>query len=121
MTASITIDYAHFTPGASTLGGLLIGISSSIFLVTTGRIAGISGLLKSATTIGSNDKKINEKNKKTNNDTGLKRAFIAGIILAGTCAAFSGRDYLPASDVTAIILGGLLVGAGANIQHGCTS
>ena len=120
MASSITIDYAHFTPGASTLGGLLIGIFSSIFLIATGRIAGISGLLKSATTIGSKDK-ANEKNKKSNNDTGLKRAFIAGIVLAGTCAAFTGRDYLPTSDVTAIILGGLLVGAGANLQHGCTS
>ena len=120
MATAITIDHAHFTPGASTLGGLLIGISSSIFLATTGRIAGISGLLKSATTIG-NSGDANEKGKRGNKDTGLKRAFVAGIILAGTCAAFTGRNYLPTSDVTAVILGGLLVGAGANMQHGCTS
>ncbi len=41
----MTIDWIHFTPGMSLLGGVLIGISSALFILANGRIAGISGIL----------------------------------------------------------------------------
>ena len=41
----MTIDWIHFTPGMSLLGGVLIGIASALFILANGRIAGISGIL----------------------------------------------------------------------------
>ncbi|MBL9111733.1 MAG: YeeE/YedE family protein, partial [Myxococcales bacterium] len=35
---------SHFTPIASGIGGILIGISASILLAVHGKVAGISGL-----------------------------------------------------------------------------
>ena len=107
---SITIDHSNFTPFSSLLGGALIGLSSSLFLVASGRIAGISGLLKVAVSPSANE-----------SDVGLKRAFIAGLVLSGTCASLFGFTHIPSMDLTKLLIGGILVGAGANLQHGCTS
>lgn len=41
----MTIDFAHFTPRLALAGSLLIGISTAIYLLGNGRIAGISGML----------------------------------------------------------------------------
>ena len=35
----------EFTPLSSLIGGMLIGLSAVIFLITNGRIAGISGII----------------------------------------------------------------------------
>ena len=107
---SITVDYSNFTPFSSLFGGALIGLSSSLFLVASGRIAGISGLLKVAVSPGAKEP-----------DVGLKRAFIAGLILSGTCATLFSFTHVPSMDLTKLVVGGILVGAGANLQHGCTS
>ncbi|MBT6441749.1 MAG: YeeE/YedE family protein, partial [Alphaproteobacteria bacterium] len=34
----------NFTPGSAILGGAAIGIAMALFLLTTGRVAGISGI-----------------------------------------------------------------------------
>ena len=39
------IDWNHFTPWTSFLGGVLLGVASSIFILLSGRILGISGIL----------------------------------------------------------------------------
>ena len=39
----MSIDYTHFTPWASLVGGLLIGLSATIYILGLGRIAGIVG------------------------------------------------------------------------------
>ena len=41
----MTIDWLHFTPGLSLIGGLLIGLASALFILANGRVAGISGIL----------------------------------------------------------------------------
>ncbi|NAU77920.1 YeeE/YedE family protein, partial [Klebsiella pneumoniae] len=41
----MNIDWVHFTPWSSALGGLLIGLAAAILLLFNGRIAGISGIL----------------------------------------------------------------------------
>lgn len=41
----MTIDWLHFTPWLSLLGGMLIGLASGLFILLNGRIAGISGIL----------------------------------------------------------------------------
>ena len=38
------IDFDNFTPYTSFLGGILIGIAIIIFFISTGRLAGVSGL-----------------------------------------------------------------------------
>ena len=46
----ITIDTLNFTPFAAFSGGLLIGFAVILFFVTTGRLAGVSGIVNSALT-----------------------------------------------------------------------
>lgn len=46
-------DWSNFTPWASLTGDALIGVSTSLLIVTNGRIASISGLLGSLLQRGS--------------------------------------------------------------------
>ena len=39
------IDWLHFTPWASLVGGILIGLATALLLLANGRIAGVSGIL----------------------------------------------------------------------------
>ena len=39
----MTIDWMHFTPWSSLIGGLLIGLAAASFILFNGKIAGISG------------------------------------------------------------------------------
>jgi len=41
----MTIDWAHFTPWSSLAGGALIGLAATLFILLSGRIAGISGVI----------------------------------------------------------------------------
>ena len=41
----MTIDWNHFTPGASLAGGILIGLAVALMILANGRIAGIIGIL----------------------------------------------------------------------------
>lgn len=43
----MTIDWLSFTPWLSLIGGVLIGLAASLFIVANGRIAGISGMIGS--------------------------------------------------------------------------
>jgi uncharacterized membrane protein YedE/YeeE len=39
------IDWNHFTPWASLIGGILLGLAASLFILVNGRILGISGIV----------------------------------------------------------------------------
>ena len=41
----MTIDWIHFTPWTSLAGGALLGIASAAFILVSGRVLGISGIL----------------------------------------------------------------------------
>jgi len=41
----MTIDWLHFTPRLSLVGGILLGLASAAFILVNGRILGISGIL----------------------------------------------------------------------------
>ena len=101
----------NFTPLSAAIGGALIGLSSVLLMLLTGRIAGISGIFGGLLNRGSNDK-------------GWRIAFIAGLILAPLLAGGIGHamptPQLPAS-WTVIIAAGLLVGFGTRLGGGCTS
>ena len=41
----MTIDWNHFTPWTSLIGGLLLGLSAALFILLNGRVLGISGIV----------------------------------------------------------------------------
>lgn len=101
----------NFTPFSALFGGVLIGLSMVLLLLTDGRIAGISGVVG-----GLLVSKVR--------DAGWRLAFILGLIAAPLLyAAVAGE--VPQVSVTSstglLIAGGLLVGFGARLGSGCTS
>ena len=60
---------ANFTPVSAAIGGALIGLSAVLLMLSTGRIAGISGIFSGLLNLRGEDK-------------GWRIAFIAGLILA---------------------------------------
>jgi len=101
----------HFTPGAATLGGLLLGIASSLLFVANGRILGISGIVgKIPLTTGS--------------DRSWRLVFLLGLLTGGLVLLGFDRSMLAfASEQTvpAAIAAGVLVGFGTRLGNGCTS
>ena len=104
------IDVINFTPYSSLIGGLIIGVAVVLFFITTGRLAGISGIVSSTL----------EKNK--NQFSNL--LFIIGLVLGPLVFIFFSQNdvvFKMTSSIPLIIVGGLLVGAGTKIGRGCTS
>lgn len=101
----------NFTPVSAAIGGALIGLSAVLLMLSTGRLAGISGILGGLLNLRGEDK-------------GWRIAFIAGLILAPVIAGWIGYGMapptLPASWVV-IVAAGLLVGFGTRLGGGCTS
>ena len=90
-------------------GGLLIGISSLLLLITLGRIAGISGIVWGAL---------------SDPDRSWRWQFISGLV-AGAFAihALTGRPIPSPSDAPLFmaVIAGILVGIGTRVGSGCTS
>lgn len=100
-----------FTPIASTVGGILIGLSASTMLLLDGKIVGISGIFAGVL-------------RPRNGDTLWKSAFLAGLLAGGLLL----RTLLPHAFDFGIVrspavlaLAGLLVGFGSRLGNGCTS
>jgi len=93
----------------SIIGGGLIGLSTVIFLVTTGRITGISGIFRRA--IWREDQ------------TTWRWYFLAGLFAGGILISIFLPDAFDAETESPvyIILAGLLVGVGTAMSGGCTS
>lgn len=102
-----------FTPIASTLGGVLIGISVSLTLLLHGRIAGISGIVSGAIDSGS-----------TLNQRIWRIVFIAGLVVGAVPLAYFMPAYFVAGierSPAVVALAGILVGVGTRMGSGCTS
>lgn len=104
------IDVINFTPYSSLIGGLIIGVAVVLFFITTGRLAGISGIVSS--TLEKNENKFSNL------------LFIIGLVLGPLVFIFFSQNdvvFKMTSSIPLIIVGGLLVGAGTKIGRGCTS
>ena len=90
-------------------GGLLIGVSSILLLLTLGRIAGISGIVWGAL---------------SDPDRSWRLQFVSGLV-AGALAihALTGRPIPAPSDAPLFmaVIAGILVGIGTRVGSGCTS
>ncbi len=102
---------ADFTPLSAAIGGALIGLAAVLLMLSSGRVAGISGIFGGCLDLGTGDK-------------GWRVAFIAGLILAPATAGLLGFAIpwpeMPASWIV-IVAAGLLVGFGSKLGSGCTS
>jgi uncharacterized protein len=106
----MTLDLAHFTPLASLAGGLMIGAAVALFVLGSGRVAGISGIVGGL--IGA-----------TRGERAWRVAFLAGLFAAPwlwRLAAPLPAPVIDASNLT-LVAAGLLVGIGTRYASGCTS
>ncbi len=102
---------ANFTPLSAFSGGILIGLSVVLLLLTNGRIAGVSGVVG-----GLLMPKLHE--------AWWRLAFIVGLVVAPFLYATVAGGVPPiavTSSAGLLVAGGLLVGFGARLGSGCTS
>jgi len=106
----MSIDWNHFTPLAAMAGGVLIGIAAAMFVLLNGRIAGISGVLGGLL-------------RPVRGDSAWRMAFVLGLVGAPLVYLLFAALPRPQIDAGygALILAGLLVGAGTRYGSGCTS
>lgn len=104
------IDWNHFTPWASLIGGLLLGLSASLFILVNGRILGISGIVGGLLT-------------PRTGDTSWRLAFVLGLVIAPSVYTLFAGPVLATVDAgwATLIVAGLLVGVGTRYGAGCTS
>ena len=107
----INIDWINFTPIESFVGGLLIGCSAILLMLSRGKIMGVSGLLT------------NIFFEKNNNHTyNLILFFIFLLIGPILYINFLGDfNSVSVSNPLMLVIAGLLVGIGTSIGNGCTS
>jgi len=106
------MEFHNFTPLTALAGGSLIGLSAVFLLLTSGQIAGVSGLVQGAL--------INESIKKR----GDCLLFLVGLVLGsflyrmltGTEASITLN-----SSTLLLVIGGILTGFGTSLGSGCTS
>ncbi|MEP6874444.1 MAG: YeeE/YedE family protein [Burkholderiales bacterium] len=107
------LDWNAFTPWASLVGGLLIGLAVALYVLGVGRIAGIAGIVAAAL----------RSLRGRGAGSALSWAFLIGLALAPW--AWRLVAPLPPIRVEVGALGligaGLLVGIGVRMGNGCTS
>jgi uncharacterized membrane protein YedE/YeeE len=107
------IDWIHFTPWPSLLGGILLGLAAAALFLYSGRILGITGILE-----GLLHPQVGE--------LGWRFAFLLGLFVSPLVAKFCfPEDWLSATRIDAnwgtVVVAGLLVGYGTRWGAGCTS
>jgi uncharacterized protein len=93
------------------VGGALIGLSATVLLMLSGRIAGISSIIGGL--VGA-----------TRDERTWRGAFLAGLLVGGVVLGLwlpGALTDIPVGSASLMILAGLLVGAGTQIGGGCTS
>ncbi len=106
----MTIDWNHFTPWTSLIGGILLGLSAALFILLNGRVLGISGIVGGLLAPRAGD-------------TGWRLSFLLGLLAAPLVYALLATPIVPRIDAGwgLLVLAGLLVGVGTRYGSGCTS
>ena len=111
----MTVDWNHFTPWSSLVGGLVIGLATLLLVLGNGRIAGIAGIVGGAlhALLGGQGVRNNA----------VRWLFLAGLIAAPWVWRLFAPLPVTRVDVgwPAVIAAGLLVGIGVRMGNGCTS
>jgi len=102
----------EFTPVASLLGGVLIGLSAVLLMLVLGRVMGATGILTGFV------------NPASGADWSWRAAVLAGMVTA-PLAYFAVMGGMPTIQVPVstplMLLGGFIVGIGVTLGSGCTS
>ena len=112
----MVIDFDSFTPLASLVGGVMIGVAALLLMLTHGRVMGVSGILGGILggLLGSVDR----------SDVRWRALFVIGV-LAGPflVMALTGApvERAPVASGFTLPIAGFLVGLGTAIGAGCTS
>jgi uncharacterized membrane protein YedE/YeeE len=106
----MNIAWEHFTPWTSLAGGVLVGLAAALFILFSGRLLGISGILGGLLS-------------PRRGDTGWRLSFLAGMLVAPAAWALFAAPETPRIEAsgTMLLLAGLLVGWGTRHGSGCTS
>ena len=106
----MTIDWNHFTPWASLAGGILLGLASALFILLSGRLLGISGILGGLLA-------------PRGGDMAWRLRFLAGLLVAPAVWTLFCTLHAPRIQAsgTSLMIAGLLVGWGTRYGSGCTS
>lgn len=99
-------------------GGLLIGVSSTAFLILTGKLTGLSGLVEESIL------PVKKEDMSWMSHKSFSLSYIAGLILSG----FAYHKYNPqflvndnSNTSSLVMIAGFLVGYGTRLGSGCTS
>ena len=106
----------EFTPIASLFGGALIGLAAVLLMAIHGRIAGISGISVSVLPPWAG--------QMARGEIGWRLAFIAGVIaapLAYHLVAGQAVQQTVSTNVSLMVIAGLITGFGSVYGNGCTS
>lgn len=106
------IDFASFTPMASLVGGVMIGVAALLLMLLHGRVMGMSGILGGIVRPAARD------------DVPWRLLFVAGALLGPLAVIYIvGRpiDVVPVASGLVLPVAGFLVGLGTAIGSGCTS
>ena len=102
----------EFTPAASALGGAIIGLSAVLLLYVSGRIAGVSGILRRMLWPDQTSRPL---------EAG---AFILGLVLSPviwTAVTSQAVQQTVSGNLGKLAIAGVLVGIGTTLANGCTS
>jgi uncharacterized membrane protein YedE/YeeE len=115
------IDFQSFTPVASLIGGVMIGVAALLLMLTHGRVMGISGVVGGILggMFASGDKSAGDKS-----DVVWRVLFVIGVLVGPfVLMALTGAPVERASVASGFTLpiAGFLVGLGTAIGAGCTS
>ena len=104
------MNIVNFTPITALTGGLLIGLSVSLFFILNGRMIGVSGIASNFL--------ISKENRIVN------LFFLVGLILGPSIYTFFLGQEIQITISNSLFLligGGALVGFGTKLSSGCTS
>jgi uncharacterized membrane protein YedE/YeeE len=107
------IGMQNFLPWHGLIGGMLIGLSGALFLILSGRMSGISGILENAL-------------QPTGSSFSWSIAYLAGLplgafVVGGLVPGVVPKTIAMVGSIPVLVAAGLLVGFGARLSGGCTS